>query len=217
MSATASPLGRRERARADKRARIASAAADLFAEYGFEHVTTHQIAERADVGAGTLFRYAATKGELLLMVYNERFAAAVEEGDRASHKHTDPIDAVHALVAPVLEWSRTLGDSVYYQRELLFGPPSERYRKEGLAIVSVVQARIAALLLADSGAPEAYIAREAFRAARSVFAVLNLLLVQPSNDMHAESDHGAELHALIAQLVRGYTATIEHMDAISDR
>ena len=73
MSAATIPaVGRRERAKQDKRARIFAAAAALFAEHGFERVTTQQIADRADVGAGTLFQYASTKGELFLMVYNGR-------------------------------------------------------------------------------------------------------------------------------------------------
>lgn len=202
--------GRRERAKQDKHARIFSAAAALFAEHGFERVTTQQIADRADVGAGTLFRYAATKGELFLMVYNERFAAAVEAGALAARDRTDRTDAVHALVEPVLRWARGLGDSADYQRELLFGPAGERYRDEGLAIVADLQHRIAALLLDGPGRgpdDDPGTVREADRAARSVFAVLNLLLVQPLNDLHPGSDTGAELRAQIAQVVRGYAAT----------
>lgn len=206
------PPGRRERAKQDKHARIFSAAAALFAEHGFERVTTQQIAERADVGAGTLFRYAATKGELFLMVYNERFAAAVESGTLAAREHTDRTDAVHALVEPVLRWAHGLGDSADYQRELLFGPAGERYRGEGLAIVADLQSRIAALLLAGDPAPTPGTLREAHRAARSVFAVLNLLLVQPLNDLHPASDASTELRAQIAQVVRGYAAPTETPD-----
>ncbi|MGP3708967.1 helix-turn-helix domain-containing protein [Gordonia paraffinivorans] len=40
-------------------------------ERGFSAVTTQEVSARAGVAAGTLFRYAATKSELLLMVYNE--------------------------------------------------------------------------------------------------------------------------------------------------
>ncbi|SDB89139.1 transcriptional regulator, TetR family [Sanguibacter gelidistatuariae] len=208
-------VGRRERAKEDKRARIFSAASAAFAEHGFDRVTTQQIADRADVGTGTLFRYAATKGELFLMVYNERFADAVEAGALASRRHTDRTDrtdAVHALVDPVLTWARSLGDSADYQRELLFGPAGERYRDEGLAIVADLQNRITTLLLTDQPDPTQVTTREAHRAARSVFAILNLLLVQPLNDLHPESDASAELHAQIAQVVRGYVATTDTPD-----
>lgn len=205
MSATTVPaVGRRERAKQDKRARIFAAAAALFAEHGFERVTTQQIAERADVGAGTLFRYAATKGELFLMVYNERFAAAVEAGVVAAEQHVDRASAVHALVEPVLRWAASLGDSADYQRELLFGPTGERYRDEGLAIVADLQSRITQVLLADQLDPAPGTVREAARAARSVFAVLNLLLVQPMNGLHPDSDPSTELGAQITQIVRGF-------------
>lgn len=46
--------------------------------------------------------------------------------------------------------------------------------------------------------------REAARAARSVFAVLNLLLVEPLNDLHTGDDPSAELRAQVAQIVRGF-------------
>lgn len=206
MNAAAIEGGRRARAKQDKHERIFSAAQALFAEHGFERVTTQQIADRADVGTGTLFRYATTKGELFLMVYNARFTAAVDGGALAARRHTDVVDAVHALVEPVLTWSRSLGGSADYQRELLFGPPGERYRDEGLAIVADLQARIAGLLLADRPSSDPDTLREAARAARSVFAVLNLLLVEPLNDLHTGDDPSAELHAQVAQIVRGFQA-----------
>jgi AcrR family transcriptional regulator len=63
------PVGHRERARQDKRERIMAAARELFAERGVSGVTTQQIADRADVAIGTLYRYAATKAESLIMVH----------------------------------------------------------------------------------------------------------------------------------------------------
>lgn len=72
------PVGRGERAKGDKRERIMAAARQLFAERGVSGVTTQQIAGRADAAIGTLYRYAATKAELLIMVQNEKFAAAID-------------------------------------------------------------------------------------------------------------------------------------------
>jgi AcrR family transcriptional regulator len=70
---------RRARARRDKRQRIAQAAAELFREQGFEATTTDQIAERADVAKGTIFRYAPTKARLLVLVFETNLEAAVAE------------------------------------------------------------------------------------------------------------------------------------------
>ena len=63
-----SPLSRRERNKQDKLQRIRRAAAELFQERGFEKTTTQAIAERADIGAGTLFLYAPTKEDLVFLV-----------------------------------------------------------------------------------------------------------------------------------------------------
>ncbi len=49
------PIGRRERARQDKRERIVAAARELFARHGVGAVTTQQIADRTDVAIGTLY------------------------------------------------------------------------------------------------------------------------------------------------------------------
>jgi len=55
-----------------------AAAAELFAEHGVDEVTTQQIADRADVGAGTLFLYAKHKAELLLLVQNASYDRALD-------------------------------------------------------------------------------------------------------------------------------------------
>ncbi len=197
--------GRRERNKREKRDRIFAAAAELFAQHGFENVTTQQIADSADVGAGTLFRYAATKGELFLMVYNVRFAAAVHEGAAAAAELDEPEEAICALVVPVLEWASGLGDASDYQRELLFGSAGEEYRAEGLAIVADLEKRIASVLLSAAPAGQGD-ADRARRAARATFAALNLLLVQPLNQLHPDVDARQELCAQVALIVRGFHA-----------
>lgn len=58
------PVGRREWNKQQKVDRITAAAREFFAEHGVDNVTTQQIADQADIGAGTLFLYAKTKGEL---------------------------------------------------------------------------------------------------------------------------------------------------------
>ena len=70
-------VGRRERNKQQKLDRITAAARELFAERGVDEVTTQEIADKADIGAGTLFLYAKTKGELLLLVQNSTYAEAL--------------------------------------------------------------------------------------------------------------------------------------------
>ena len=61
------PIGRWERAKQDKRERSMAAAGELFAEHGVGEVTTQQVADRADAAIDTLYPYASTKAELLIM------------------------------------------------------------------------------------------------------------------------------------------------------
>ncbi|MGW4614772.1 helix-turn-helix domain-containing protein [Rhodococcus triatomae] len=167
--------GRRERGKAEKHARIAQAARELFAEQGYEAVTTQQVADRADIAIGTLFRYASTKAELLLMVRNEEFAAAVAEGEAESVDVDDPVQRVLALIAPVIRSGRPSDENlVAYQRELLFGPADAPYRGAGLAIVARLEELIAGVLAGDGPVDE-----DATAAARAVFAVLHMEIAAP--------------------------------------
>ena len=67
-------MGLRERGKLRRRKRIKEAARAVFVERGYEAATTREIAERAEVSLGTLFAYAPTKSELLLMIVNDDHA-----------------------------------------------------------------------------------------------------------------------------------------------
>ncbi|MFI9402640.1 TetR/AcrR family transcriptional regulator [Nocardia sp. NPDC052316] len=209
----AAHTGRRVRNMRDKQSRIFEAAAALFAERGFDSVTTQQISDRADVAAGTLFRYASSKGELLLMVYNEEFRTALELGEQESRSEGDPVRAVLAMVGPILRAAdRRVENTVAYQRELLFGAPTEQYRAEGLALVARLEAMIAERLTAEvttDGADAKDLFARALLAGRSVFAVLHLILARPSTGAHPGRDATGDLRDQIAQIVAGFFASIQ--------
>jgi len=77
------PTGRRERNKRDKLRRILAAATRLFNEKGFEQTTTQAIADAADIGTGTLFLYAKTKEDLLIMVFQDEMIAESRAAVRA--------------------------------------------------------------------------------------------------------------------------------------
>lgn len=212
VSPTAAEGGRRARSMREKQDRIFEAASALFAESGFEAVTTQAISERADVAAGTLFRYAASKGELLLMVYNEQLRRAIASGRLSAERVDDLSAAILAMVAPILETAqRHPGNAVVYQRELLFGTAGDRYRAEGLQLVADLESAIAQRLHAAVGDPDdgdqSPLAEAALRAARTVFAAVHLLVAQPATGAHGGADPRTELETQTAQVVAGFLAT----------
>lgn len=117
------PEGRRERNKRLKQEAILAAAENLFREKGYDAVTTQEIAERADVSTGTLFRYARTKADLLLTVQSERLRAGCERAVAMARAGADPVEAIMTLLAPLAETGLPRPELVVaYQRELLFAP-----------------------------------------------------------------------------------------------
>jgi TetR/AcrR family transcriptional regulator len=140
--------GRRERNKQDKLDRIMAAATALFAERGVGEVTTQQIADRADIGTGTLFLYARTKGELLLMVQNSLYAEALAQGEAAAATVADPVSAVMALLGPIVHCNRAqVENGRTYLRELAFGETVEPHREAALTIVAETSRAVTATLV----------------------------------------------------------------------
>ena len=147
MTDAAASLGRRERNKLDKLARITAAAGDLFAQHGVDDVTTQQIADRADIGTGTLFLYAKTKGELLLLVQNASYADALAEGRTAAAAEPDAFEAVMHVVRPVVECNRKQVDNGRtYLREIVFGDPEEPHHKAALEVTAQTEQAIAEVI-----------------------------------------------------------------------
>ena len=167
------PMGRRERAKQDKRERITAAARELFAEHGVGGVTTQQVADRADVAIGTLYLYASTKAELLIMVQNQKFAAAIDTGlaAAAASPVRGSLEGVLALIRPVVTCVREhVENGRTYLHELVFGDPSEPYRHEGLTLSARLEDGIARLLTRD----EHIGARDAATLARVITAIIHI-------------------------------------------
>ena len=150
MSVASQPVGRRERNKQAKLERIMTAASELFAAHGVDEVTTQQIADRADIGTGTLFLYAKTKGELLLLVQNAQYAAALERGREAAETTPDMLDAVMSIVRPIVQCNRSrIDNGRTYLREMVFGDPEEPRHGEALAIAGQTEEAIADVLRRD--------------------------------------------------------------------
>jgi AcrR family transcriptional regulator len=82
-------------------ARIVSAARDAFAEHGLD-VPMEEVARRAGVGVGTVYRRFATKAELVDAVLEDTLAE-LEALARKSLEHADPWQGFVGYVERVLE------------------------------------------------------------------------------------------------------------------
>lgn len=194
MSVATPPLGRRERNKQAKLERITAAASELFEKHGVDEVTTQQIADAADIGTGTLFLYAKTKGELLLLVQNTHYAAALERGRSAAAGAATALDGVMAVVAPVVECNRVQVDNGRtYLREMAFGDPREPHHAEALSIVAETEEAVASVLTGRSQLPAA----EAATLARVVSAIL---LLELGASLNAESSIPGLLESIRTQV-----------------
>ena len=178
MPVTSQPPGRRERNKQQKLDRITAAASELFAEHGVEDVTTQQIADKADIGTGTLFLYAKTKGELLLLVQNAHYNEALVRGRAAAEAIPDVLGAVMSIVRPIVECNRIQVDNGRtYLREMVFGDPAEQRHSEALSIVAQTEEAIAAVL----GRDELVSPVDAATTARIVTAIMFLSMAASVN------------------------------------
>lgn len=97
--------GRLERGRRS-RSRIREAARDLFRERGFDGATLRAIAERAGMGASSIYRHVQTKHELLVLelsdLQEEAWTRFRREDDRTAptrERVRRLLDVQHALLA----------------------------------------------------------------------------------------------------------------------
>ncbi|PSK96752.1 TetR family transcriptional regulator [Murinocardiopsis flavida] len=200
MPSASRPQGRRERNKQQKLERITAAASELFAEYGVDEVTTQQIAERADIGTGTLFLYAKSKGELLLLVQNTHYSESLERGTRDAEGITDTLDAVMAIVRPIVECNRTqIENGRTYLREMVFGDPEEPRHNDALMITARTESAIAAVIGRDARIDE----HEAATLAHIVSAIMFVSMAASVNLAASVEDIAMDIRGQIAVMLPG--------------
>ena len=176
----------RERKKTAKQERILEAATRLFAEKGYEAVTTAEIAEAAEVGVGTLFRYAGSKAELLVAVMNSRFAEGIEAGLSEAAEGRAMGESIIAILRPFVEESMTHPENMLaYEREALFG--SVEHREEATSSVSRVEQAILQVMLLHRARPRDPSA-DLEDIAHTIYAVLYLDIVKVTTGRSAMAD-----------------------------
>src|SRR6266705_3027281 len=103
-SASATPIGRRQRRSAEIRERLFRAALNLFGQKGFAETTVEDITNAADVGKGTFFNYFPSKDHILL-AFGEmqlgKLEAAIEAARRINEPMRNP-EIIRALLRAYL-------------------------------------------------------------------------------------------------------------------
>ncbi|WP_412053827.1 helix-turn-helix domain-containing protein [Arachnia propionica] len=185
----------RERKKTAKQERILEAATRLFAEKGYEAVTTAEIAEAAEVGVGTLFRYAGSKAELLVAVMNSRFAEGIEAGLSEATEGRAMAESIIAILRPFVEESMTHPENMLaYEREALFG--SVEHREKATSSVSRVEQAILQVLLLHQAKPRDPSA-DLEDIAHTIYAVLYLDIVKVITGRSAMADLPARVRCSV--------------------
>lgn len=196
--------GRRARNKRDKQDRIFRAASALLGGRGYSAVTTQMVAEQADVGTGTLFRYASSKAELLMMVMNEQMRLDTRRGVVAAASSASPTEAVLALLAPQIEASQaTPENTAVYEREILFGTEQGQYRLEALARVSELEDAIGDILERFARASRVRDGVDLRAAARTIFSTLHMELIRVSLGREDSQTLSATLSSHVDALLYG--------------
>lgn len=174
------------------------AAETLFRNHGFARTTTQQVAEAADVAAGTVFRYVESKQELLLMVINERLAPALSRAI-GSVPEARVEDQVLALLDPYLQLAREQPENASpFLQEVLFGADGP-HRQASLTMVERTVGAIAKVLArAEPMLPEGLGLLEAARWVFSALVTELLRAVLSSSELDTQV-----LRARVSILMRG--------------
>ena len=159
----------------------------------YDDVTTQLIADRADIGTGTLFLYAKTKGELLLLVQNSHYADALIEGRTAAAKTADTVEAVMAIVRPVVECNRVhVENGRTYLREMIFGDPAEPQHRAALNLTMQTEEAIADVLHKDKE-----LANRSARLARAISGAMFVTLAAGTSTHLSQDEILSEIETLV--------------------
>ena len=188
-------MSRRARRKEETLRRIERAAWELFTTQGYEATSTREIADAADIAAGTLFNYFPEKRSLLIHLMQQRIDHAAERAfdtitdSSLGQQLTHIFDALTQCYANERRLSRV------FVKELLFTDGEQR--AESAAWTFELVKRIGALVRAAQRRGELDPAVDPMDAAQQLFSTHYFGLVTwlggtiPSREVHQEQFRGA--------------------------
>ena len=102
-TAPAPDESRTERKKREKLTRILRTARHLFERKGFDATSMREIAAKADIGHGTLFLYARSKEDLLVMIFRDEVVRAVDDAFATVPARRPVLEQILHLLGALIE------------------------------------------------------------------------------------------------------------------
>lgn len=136
--------GLRQKQKDRRRRDILDATARLLAAQGYEETSIEQIAERAEVGVGTVYNYFRSKPELLMELFYQGADELLEQGEAiVRNPPPEPVEAISTLLCTHFEGLAGRYDKALF-REFLARTFTRRFGYGG--IMATLAGRLAAQL-----------------------------------------------------------------------
>jgi AcrR family transcriptional regulator len=145
-------LGKRERGKRERARRIREATKAVFQEKGYSDATMREIATRASVGTGTLFRYAPDKRGLLIAVINDELEPLTNEAFERLDREASFLDQIAMVFRERYRyWGRNPELSLRVLQEVLLqgagdtdpASPIGRYHQRRASLIERISALVA--------------------------------------------------------------------------
>jgi len=194
-------LSRRERNKLDKKRRIVEASRTLFKRQGFENTTTQQVAREAGIATGTLFLYARTKEDLLVLSFKEEMLETLNQSFEQIPRNAGFVESLMVVFSRMIDYhdvDRSL--SLKLIRETI--APSDKERAQDVSeLVETIFDRIARLIILSDAKDSFLDGRNARYMAESAFALYYFGLIGWLSGRHTKPQFVSRLSQQLAILI----------------
>lgn len=116
------PKGRREEQKEKRRNDIVAMAIEVFAEKGFHKTDVQVIADKLNIGKGTVYRYFPSKNELFFGCVEFGVLQIAQQLEQAFASHADPVEGISAGIFAYLSFFQQNPDlvEIFIQERAVF-------------------------------------------------------------------------------------------------
>ncbi len=132
-----------QKTRPDRRLGVLTAATELFSDKSFHDVKLEEVAERADVGKGTIYTYFKSKDELFVQCLVHDIPAFEERVEKIIASGETFADALKKLISMQFEFVRIKGPLV--KQVMVLGPQLKISDKQFKLLTEVFERAVARL------------------------------------------------------------------------